>query len=155
MLDAVKQERRVAWMILSNANVHSLEDGTLTLRFTRDGDLKGFTTSGCDEDLKRVLSERFGLNVAVKGMVSTDAASGPPPSTAPARGSSSPAPGPAAPSPPVRRDPTPRTDGPPPRDSFEPDEPDDDPLPPGPPELTGMDLIRRELGAQIISEIEG
>jgi DNA polymerase-3 subunit gamma/tau len=153
VLDAVKQKRRVAWMILSNASVHSLDDGILTLRFNRDGDLKGFTTSGCDEDLKRVLSDGFGFNVTVKGMTGGDAPSSPPPPSAtPVQGSPAPA---SAPPSPVRRDPAPRTDGPPPRDSFEPDEPDDDPLPPGPPELTGMDLIRRELGAQIISEIEG
>jgi hypothetical protein len=45
------------------------------------------------------------------------------------------------------------------------DEPDDDEMPPDPPsshrqapaaaELTGMDLIQRELGGQVISEIEG
>jgi hypothetical protein len=34
-----------------------------------------------------------------------------------------------------------------------PDEADEGP-PPGP-ELTGMDLIQRELGGQVISEIEG
>jgi DNA polymerase III subunit gamma/tau len=155
VLDAVKRERRVAWMILSNASVHSLEEGVLTLRFARDGDLKGFTTSGCDEDLKRVLSAGFGMNVTVKGMTGGAEAS-----------SATPVPS-AAPPPPVRRDPAPRSDGPPPQDSYEPDEPregylaDDEPLPPGPSaelparELTGMDLIRRELGAQIISEIEG
>ena len=33
VLEAVKQERRVAWMLLSNASVLSLEDGILTLRF--------------------------------------------------------------------------------------------------------------------------
>ncbi|HXO24399.1 MAG TPA: DNA polymerase III subunit gamma and tau, partial [Streptosporangiaceae bacterium] len=48
VLDAVKRERRVAWILLSNARVLSLEDGILTLGFPRDGDLKGFTTSGCD-----------------------------------------------------------------------------------------------------------
>jgi DNA polymerase-3 subunit gamma/tau len=55
---------------------------------------------------------------------------------------------------PARRDPTPEPSGPPPEDSYEPDEPDDAGLPPGPPELTGMDLIQRELGGQIISEID-
>jgi DNA polymerase-3 subunit gamma/tau len=136
VLDAVKRERRVAWMILSNASVHSLEDGVLTLRFTRDGDMKGFTTSGCDADLKRVLSAGFGLNVMVKGMSGAEA----PPT-------------PAA-EPPRRRDPSPQAAEPPPADSYEPDEPDDDGLPSGPPELTGMDLIQRELGGRIISEID-
>jgi DNA polymerase III subunit gamma/tau len=134
VLDAVKRERRVAWMILSNATVHSLQDGILTLRFSRDGDLKGFGTSGCDADLKRVLSASFGVNVMVNGI---------------AGGPDSPVPEP------VRPDPAPRADlPPPPQESYDTDEePDDPPLPPGPPELTGMDLIQRELGAQIISEI--
>ena len=67
VLEAVKQERRVAWMMLNNASVLSLEDGILTLRFPRDGDLKGFSASGHVAVLVRVLSARFGLNVTVKG----------------------------------------------------------------------------------------
>jgi DNA polymerase-3 subunit gamma/tau len=144
VLDAVKRERRVAWMILTNAVVDSLEDGLLTLRFAREGDLKGFSTSGCDADLKRVLSSGFGVNPMVKGVAGGE------PASAPARGAPQPSPTP------VRRDPTPRDDLPPPSEESYPadDEPDDEPLPPGPPELTGVDLITRELGARIISEIE-
>jgi DNA polymerase-3 subunit gamma/tau len=144
ILEAVKRERRVAWMILSNASVHSLQDNILTLRFGRDGDLKGFTTSGCDADLKRVLSGNFGVNVMVNGTVGGSEA-------LPARGD-----GPSEPPAPARRDsqPSPVLQPPPP-DSYESEEePDDEPLPPGPPELTGMDLIQRELGGQIISEVE-
>src|SRR5205807_8475338 len=59
VLAAVKRERRVAWMLLSNASVLSLQDGILTLRFPRDGDLKGFSVSGHDAVLKRVLSAGF------------------------------------------------------------------------------------------------
>ena len=63
----------MAWMLLSNASVLSLEDGVLTLRFARDGDMKGFSVSGHDAVLKRVLSGGFGLNVTVRG-VAGDAA---------------------------------------------------------------------------------
>ena len=66
----------MAWMLLSNANVLSLEDGILTLRFPRDGEMKGFSVSGHDAVLKRVLSARFGLTVTVKGVTGGDAASG-------------------------------------------------------------------------------
>jgi DNA polymerase-3 subunit gamma/tau len=144
-------------MILSNASVNSLQDNILTLRFARDGDLKGFTTSGCDADLKRILSANFGLNVMVNGTVSSGGDD--PPGPPRVRGDlppESPLGAPQGPAgiPPVRRDSTPSYDGPPP-DSYEPEEePDDEPLPPGPPELTGMDLIQRELGGQIISEVE-
>ena len=68
ILDAIKRERRVAWMLLSNATVVSLDDGILTLRFARDGDVKGFTTSGCDADLQRVLASAFGLNVRIRAL---------------------------------------------------------------------------------------
>ena len=62
----------MAWLLLRNASVLSLEDKILTLRFPRDGDLKGFTISGHDADLKRVLSTGFGLNVTVKGVTGVD-----------------------------------------------------------------------------------
>ena len=59
-------------MLLSNTSVVSVEDGILTLRFARDGDLKGFAASGHDAVLKRVLADGFGLNVMVKGVVGGD-----------------------------------------------------------------------------------
>jgi DNA polymerase III subunit gamma/tau len=178
VLDAVKRERRVAWILLSNASVLSLEDGVLTLGFPRDGDLKGFSTSGCDVDLKRVLSSGFGLNVTVKGVVGVDPGAG----TVGGPARSGGGPGPVAASGPVASAPSrsrPRHDEPPPddiapddierddieRDEFAPDdgppdEPDEPDEPDGGPapvvtELTGMDLIQRELGGQVIGEIEG
>ena len=134
VLDEVKRKRRVAWILLSNASVQSLEDGVLTLGFARDGDLKGFTASGCDADLKRVLSAGFGLNVTVKGVAggNNDLAAA---TSARSR---------------------PRHDEPP-ADEIPPDdtpgEPDGDPAPAAT-ELTGMDLIQRELGGQVIGEFE-
>ena len=135
VLDEVKRKRRVAWILLSNASVQSLEDGVLTLGFARDGDLKGFTTSGCDADLKRVLSAGFGLNVTVRGV---------------AGGNNDLAAATSARS-------LPRHDEPPddeiPPDDTPPGEPDGDPAPAAT-ELTGMDLIQRELGGQVIGEFE-
>ncbi len=69
VLEAVKRERRVAWILLSDTSVVSVEGGILTLRFAKEGDLKRFSTSDYDADLKRVLSAGFGLNVMVKGVV--------------------------------------------------------------------------------------
>jgi len=169
VLDAVKRERRVAWILLSNASVLSVEDGVLTLGFPRDGDLKGFSTSGCDADLKRVLSSGFGLNVSVKGVTGVDPGAG----TVGGPARSGGGPGPVAASDPVASAPSrsrPRHDEPPPDDSAhndiehdefapddgppdEPDEPDGGPAPVVT-ELTGMDLIQRELGGQVIGEIE-
>ena len=141
----------MAWMLLHNASVLSVEDGVLTLRFAREGEMKGFSVSGHDAVLKRVLSADFGLDVMVRGV--TGAAAGASPARVPAD------PGPAQ----VQQAPArsrPRHDQPPP-DDFPSDEPDD--TPPDEPgagqaaretELTGMDLIQRELGGQVIGEIE-
>jgi DNA polymerase-3 subunit gamma/tau len=164
VLDAVKRERRVAWIVLSNASVQSLEDGVLTLRFARDGELKGFTTSGCDADLKRVLSTGFGLNVMIRGVTGADPVSAGTRSAGPASpgpASAGPGPEPASSGRPSRppadaRSGAPRRYDEPPSGempSDDPDEPADDQAS-GEPELTGMDLIQRELGGQVISEIE-
>ena len=94
----------MAWMLLSNASVLSVEDGILTLRFPRDGDLKGFSVSGHDAVLKRVLSTGFGLNVTIKGVAGGDpgrSGGGP----APARGREGPPRVPAARSHPARAPP--------------------------------------------------
>jgi DNA polymerase-3 subunit gamma/tau len=167
------QERKVAWLLLRTASVLSLEDRVLTLRFPRDGDLKGFGVSGHDAILKRVLNARFGLDVTIRGVVGTDADSGsgsgpvrpagpggaavPNAAAAPASGSA-----PARSRP--RRDEPPPDDLPPyemPSGEYGPDEPDG--ISSGEPaggrapvvtELTGMDLIQRELGGQVIGEIE-
>jgi len=161
VLEAVKQERRVAWMLLSNASVLSLADGILTLRFPRDGDLKGFSVSGHDAVLKRVLSGSFGLNVTVKGVAGGDAPAGAPgvrPGRAvPASGSSRQPP--AAPPEFAPLDPAGYGDDEPPDDmppnEMSADEPSPDDRPVRTAELTGMDLIQRELGGQVIGEIEG
>jgi DNA polymerase-3 subunit gamma/tau len=170
------RERKVAWLLLRNASVLSLEDGVLTLRFPREGDVKGFSVSGHDAVLKRVLSSDFGLNVTISGVAAGDVAAqtGRPGTAAPA----------AARPPAVRRDPAPApSEAAPPEfagpESAGPefarpefagpyDEPDD--MPPGGShedepspddravrnaELTGMDLIQRELGGQVIGEFEG
>ncbi len=136
ILDAVKRERRVAWMLVSNASVDSLQDGVLTLRFASEGELKGFTASGHDAVLKRVLSAGFGLNVAVRGVT-----------------------GPAGPGAGGSRDDRPRAAA---RPAVAPRH--DEPAPEQPPtadsgagtaeELAGMELIQRELGGRVIGEVE-
>jgi len=168
VLEAVKRERRVASMLLADATVLSLEDGTLTLQFARAGNLKGFTTGSYDADLKRVLSSGFGLNVMVKGVVGGNSDPGGPGPGPAGRG---PGPGPAGsgrglqvaaePPPSARPAAAGYYDEPP--DEMPPDEDDDVPpdepsshrASPPPTELTGMDLIQRELGGQVIGEIEG
>jgi len=168
VVEAVKQESRVAWALLRNASVLSLEGGILTLRFPSVGEMKGFSVSGHDAVLKRVLSAEFGLNVTVRGVTGADPGAGPPRPAGPV----SPGPGQGPATPDADGDPAapsisgrparvlgsrPRHDEPqaeeiPPHD-MAPDEPDGD-RPPVTTELTGMDLIQRELGGQVIGEIE-
>jgi len=69
LLEAVKRERRVAWLLLSPASVESLEGGVLTVAFPREGEAKGFATSGHDQVLTAVLHTLLGLNVRVRGVV--------------------------------------------------------------------------------------
>ena len=160
VLEAVMQERKVAWLLLRTASVLSLEDKVLTLRFPRDGDLKGFGVSGHDAILKRVLNARFGLDVTIRGVVGAD------PGAGPARPAGSGAAGGSGAATPVATTPArsrPRRDEPPadefpagefpPDDDMPPDEPDGDRAPVVT-ELTGMDLIQRELGGRVIGEIE-
>jgi DNA polymerase-3 subunit gamma/tau len=119
--------------------------------------MKRFSVSGHDAVLKRVLSTGFGLNVMVKGVIGTDRDSGAARAAGPA--GQGPEPGqdrasrPAA----AAQAGAPRYhDEPPPDDEMpaeDPDEPADDHAP-GVTELTGMDLIQRELGGQVISDIE-
>ena len=194
VLEALKAKRRVAWMLLSNASVVSLDEGVLTLRFPRQGDVKGFQSSGYEDLLKQVLQARFGVNVVVRAVSGGDPPPGerrrqgpgpvPPPAPpagqpAGARPGETPAaadppadappvaPRPAAAEPPSA--PAPPSDGagrrgggtgpfgitdlpPPPDEEFDPD--DEDMTVPAAADLTGMALVQRELGAQIIAEYE-
>jgi DNA polymerase III subunit gamma/tau len=194
VLEALKAKRRVAWMLLSNASVVSLDEGVLTLRFPRQGDVKGFQSSGYEDLLKQVLQARFGVNVVVRAVSGGDPPPGesrrqrPGPVQPPAPPAGQPAgarpgeapaaadlpadappvaPRPAAAEPPSP--PAPPSDGagrrgggtgpfgisdlpPPPDEEFDPD--DEDMTVPAAADLTGMALVQRELGAQIIAEYE-
>jgi DNA polymerase-3 subunit gamma/tau len=195
VLEALKAKRRVAWMLLSNASVVSLDEGVLTLRFPRQGDVKGFQSSGYEDLLKQVLQARFGVNVVVRAVSGGDPPPGerrrqgpgpvPPPPAPPAGQPAGGRPGeapaaadppadapPAPPRPPAAEPPSapgPPPDGagrrgggtgpfgisdlpPPPDEEFDPD--DEDMTVPAAADLTGMALVQRELGAQIIAEYE-
>ena len=100
VLEAVKSERRVAWMLLNAASVDSLEGGVLTVAFAREGQAKGFAASGHDQVLIGVLATMLGLNVRVRAAVGTVSGShgaGPAPAgPAPRTGASGRAAGPGA-----------------------------------------------------------
>ncbi len=71
ILEAVKRERRVAWMLLSAASVDSMEGGVLTVAFAGEGQARGFAASGHDQVLTGVLASMLGLNVRVRAAVGT------------------------------------------------------------------------------------
>jgi DNA polymerase III subunit gamma/tau len=172
VLGAVMKVRKVTWILLRNASVHSLADGVLTLRFTREGDVKGFVGSGCDADLANVLASSFGLKVQVKAVVAAappdrgngSAGKNPETSTTVQQQPKTQAHAAADTShqpPPPEPASAPRYESPPPPagpssdadegDPFDVTDPDSSV---GDADLIGMDLIKRELGGQIIGEID-
>jgi DNA polymerase III subunit gamma/tau len=74
ILTAVLEKRRVAWMLLRSATVQSLESNVLTVGFAREGEVKGFASSGCDQVLAAALNSVLGINVRVRAMVASEAA---------------------------------------------------------------------------------
>ncbi len=165
----------MAWLLLGNATVESLTDGVLTLRFAREGEAKGFTSSGCDQDLARVLQVMFGLTPQIRAAAGTAGSGGhgpggyggpgghgghggtASPGSGPDRGGQQQAPAGLAAG---RAEPTRRPDRPaPPGEDF-PEDPDpydgaDGAPGTGSDSLTGMDLIERELGGKVIEELGG
>jgi DNA polymerase III subunit gamma/tau len=171
ILEAVQGNRRVAWMLLSNAAVESLADDVLTIAFAKPGDAKGFVTSGSDKDLSYVLSGMFGITPQISTTVRTGGVHSGGPSQSPETGTRPS----SAQSPDMTGRPVPprsaadgasqarnqarprqakapsRPERPPPAAEAEP-EPSD---PPAPEVLTGTDLIERELGGRVIQELDG
>jgi len=211
VMEAIKSQRRVAAMIIGNASVASFDEGVLTLRFPRQGDVKGFQGGKYEDLLKQVLNSMFGVNVVIRAV--TGGGDAPSPGR---RQGPGPGPAPAAPSAPYGQPPPAHGQPPaaPPADYPQPTNGqayppgpggatdvagqaggtaangagggahsfggpvmsggDVPPLPPPPPsddedfdpddedmsssttvhDLTGMALVQRELGAQIIAEYE-
>jgi DNA polymerase-3 subunit gamma/tau len=176
ILDAVRRERKVAWILLGNATVDSLTDGVLTLRFAKEGEARGFTGSGCDQDLSRALQSIFGTSPQIRttaggpggsgaaGRPAGPGGSGDYPGTAPPAAGTDrgepPGQQPGDSQPPAPARPAAARPQQPPARPGE-DFPDD----PGPYEsgpggqdsgsesLTGMDLIERELGGKVIEDL--
>jgi DNA polymerase-3 subunit gamma/tau len=142
-------------MLLSNATVHSVEDGVLTMLFPREGDAKGFATSGADRDLTSVLTSVTGLTLRIKAMSAAQLASTPGAPRSPHGGPDDlSAKAPAA----VQTPSAPPEDpGPPhslPHTLSAEAQYDSAPAQPVAADLTGMDLIKRELGGRVIAEID-
>jgi DNA polymerase-3 subunit gamma/tau len=193
VLDAVKAQGRVAAIVIGNASLVSLDEAVLTLRFPRQGDVKGFANSRYEDLLKQVINTMFGINIVVRAVAGGD--------TPPAGGRPGPAPVPPAAPPAAPQEPS--ASRPAPAESAMPPVPypqapsapdtgsaggaggtkgpfgktafpsaDLPPLPPPPSpddeedfdlededmsdsvahDLSGMALVQRELGGQVIAE---
>jgi DNA polymerase-3 subunit gamma/tau len=191
VLEAVKAKGRVAAIVIGNASLVSLDEAVLTLRFPRQGDVKGFVNSRYEDLLKQVINTMFGINVVVRAVTGGgDAPAGRRPAPVP------PAPGPFTPAPSEPAQPSepaepsaaypaepsgpgggsaggagsatrafgstglpsgdlPPLPPPPPPDDDEEFDPDDEDMSVAVPnELTGMALVQRELGGQVIAEYD-
>jgi len=84
VLDAVRAKGRVAAILIGNASVVSLNEAVLTLRFPRQGDVKGFQGTRYEDVLKQVLNGMFGMNFVIRAISGNDAP--PPPAGRPGGG---------------------------------------------------------------------
>jgi DNA polymerase III subunit gamma/tau len=179
ILDAMRHRSRVAWMQLDSATVGTLQDGILTLRFAQEGTAAGFSARGSDKDLGQVLEQVLGINPKIRAVsaaareesggfgrggagrgsrggaggagdeprASREAPGNPdgnPPAAARASAAAAPGTNERAPRQDAGRARRPDRAAPAP-----PEEPDRDPAVSA---LTGMDLIQRTLGGQVIEE---
>jgi DNA polymerase III subunit gamma/tau len=183
VLEAVKAQGRVAAIVIGNASLVSLDEAVLTLRFPRQGDVKGFLNSKYEDLLKQVINTMFGINVVVRAVAGggdAPAARRPAPAPTPPPPA---APMPSEPASPLGRPAEPSapaggsaggagsatgpfgTTGfpsgdlpplpPPPSPDDEDFDPDDEDMSVSVPnELTGMALVQRELGGQVIAEYD-
>ena len=68
VIEAIKAKGRVAAIVIGNASVASFDEGVLTLRFPRQGDVKGFQGSKYEDLLKQALNTMFGINVVIRAV---------------------------------------------------------------------------------------
>jgi DNA polymerase-3 subunit gamma/tau len=126
VIEAIRSKSRVAWIVIRNASVASLDEGVLTLRFPRQGDVKGFQGTKYEDLLKQELNAMFGVNVVIRAI--TGGGDAPSPGRRPG-------PGPAAPSAPGTYGQGPSTSHGQPPSGQQPSAaptPADHPQPPGP-----------------------
>ncbi|MFI0480575.1 DNA polymerase III subunit gamma and tau [Actinomadura sp. 9N215] len=180
VVEAVKQKSRATWMvIMAGVQPVSLDGKVLTLGFDAEGRRLGFVNGGRDTVLREVFKERMGVDWRIETVVGGAPAAPPPGRSGPNGGfgaAATPNPAPQ-PRPPVQpsaaaQPPAPRSEQAPEPPPPPPDEP---PPPPEPPpvdesdevdpegdadadgaeaEMNGMALLQRELGGQIIREID-
>lgn len=180
IVEAVKQKSRATWMvIMSGVQPVSLEGKVLTLGFDAEGRRLGFVNGARDTVLREVFKERMGVDWRIDTVLG--AAPPAPPAPPGGQGPNGGFGGAAAPNPAAQQQPRPSARPPAPRPEAAPEPPPPPPPPEEPPpppepvpvdesdevdpegdadadgteaEMSGMALIQRELGGQIIREID-
>jgi len=112
LLEALKSRSKVAYFLLSNTTVVSLDETGLTLRFPKPGDVKGFQSSKHEGLLKEVLQARYGIGVMIRSVSGSAPAPGPRASVGFAQ-PAAPAAAPSPPAPPPPAGPSADSSGPP------------------------------------------
>jgi len=70
VLEAVREVRKTAWILLSNyASIDVVEGNVLTMAFDTEGNAKGFANSGSDGYLADVLHAMFGVRPVIRAIV--------------------------------------------------------------------------------------
>ncbi|MFG2718830.1 DNA polymerase III subunit gamma and tau [Streptomyces sp. NPDC048416] len=99
ILEAVKNKRRFTWILLSqNAQVAGFDGTTVQLGFINAGARDNFASSGSEDVLRSVLSERFGVQWKVEAIIDPSGGAQPPAAAANFGGSAPRPPAPPAPS---------------------------------------------------------
>ncbi|MEU3373538.1 DNA polymerase III subunit gamma and tau [Streptomyces sp. NPDC006660] len=79
ILEAVKNKRRFTWILLSqNAQVAGFDGTTVQLGFINAGARDNFASSGSEDVLRSVLSERFGVQWKVEAIIDPSGGTQPP-----------------------------------------------------------------------------
>jgi DNA polymerase-3 subunit gamma/tau len=158
ILEAVKQRSKVAWIMLDGTRPASIDRNVLTVAFAEEGKRKGFSVGGKEVVFREVLKEYLGVDWRVETVLGDGRAAGASPGPAAGRAPAAPPPVARPAAAPARRErpaetPPPPPD-PPPVDESDEVDPYGDADAGADAEFNGMALIQRELGGQIIREID-
>ncbi|HEX5188393.1 MAG TPA: DNA polymerase III subunit gamma and tau [Streptosporangiaceae bacterium] len=77
VLEAVRDVRKTAWILLSNyASIDTVDGNVLTMAFDSEGNARGFASSGSDGYLAAVIDRMFGVRPVIRAIVNPAAAAG-------------------------------------------------------------------------------
>jgi DNA polymerase-3 subunit gamma/tau len=94
ILDTVRDERKVAWILLRNTSAESVEGTVLTVAFASEGEARSFASSGHEAVLVSAIASLLGVNVRIRPGAAGAGSRGPAtakPGNPPVRGASPPA----------------------------------------------------------------